>query len=410
MFLEPTLANILMDHKNGDIPPERIFDIHESFYEELVKLKFIVDDEYDEMSHYIKASNLINGTKFWYRLIINPTLNCNFSCWYCYEDHSKHTRMSDEILNRIKLLIENICSDPALAKFQLSYFGGEPLLYYKDVILPIAKYSKEITTKKGIRLGIDITTNGYLVSDKVIEDLSSLGLESFQISFDGNKQSHDKTRYISKTKGSYDIIVSNIKKIIDSGFIVVLRINYTQDNLVGLEALLDSFEDIEKDARNRIIISLHKVWQETNENLGARVIEFQREAYRRGFRLPDSLEADNVRNSCYADKDNEAVINYNGDIYKCNARDFTEENKEGYLDATGNIVWNERHEKRIMNRHLNKPCTECSILPICGGGCSQLPLDYKGESYCINKFSDKMKHDKVISMFLSETTMRNEEL
>jgi uncharacterized protein len=137
------------------------------------------------------------------------------------------------------------------------------------------------------------------------------------------------------------------------------------------------------------------------------VIAFQREAHRRGFRLPDSLEADNVRYSCYADKNNEAVINYNGDVYKCNARDFTEKNKEGYLDEKGNIIWNSRHQFRIDNRYSNELCVKCSILPICGGGCSQMPLDYKGEAYCINKCDDKMKQDKVISMFLSETTVRN---
>jgi uncharacterized protein len=408
MYLNSILANILIEHEKRKDPPEKIFEVHESFYEELVKLKFIVDQEYDELAHFTKTADFINGIKSWYRLIVNPTLDCNFSCWYCYEDHSKHTKMSRETLTRIQLLINNICSDSELKKFQLSYFGGEPLLYYKDVVLPITKYAKEITDQKGIRLSVDITTNGYLISDKVIGDLSNLGLESFQISFDGNKKLHDKTRYISKTQGSYDKIISNVKKIINLGFIVVLRINYTQKNLIGLEKLLDSLEDVQVDNRKRIIISLNKVWQEANNDLGTRVLEFQREAYRRGFRLPDSLEADNVRNSCYADKNNEAVINYNGDVYKCNARDFTEENKEGYLDENGNIIWNSRHEIRINNRYLNKPCSECSILPICGGGCSQLPLDYIGCEYCVNKLDDKMKKDKVISMFMSETTMRNQ--
>ncbi|MCL1934639.1 MAG: hypothetical protein FWF53_12600 [Candidatus Azobacteroides sp.] len=39
-----------------------------------------------------------------HRLIIMPTLNCNFSCWYCYETHTKAMMSSDTVCNIIEYI------------------------------------------------------------------------------------------------------------------------------------------------------------------------------------------------------------------------------------------------------------------------------------------------------------------
>lgn len=91
---------------------------------------------------------------------------------------------------------------------------------------------------------------------------------------------------------------------------------------------------------------MNKVWQEKMKRLGEQVRKMQAKAKEFGMTLPDALLADRVRHSCYADKENEAVINYNGKVYKCNARDFKEDNCEGILDESGNIQWNDFHQLR----------------------------------------------------------------
>lgn len=50
---------------------------------------------------------------------------------------------------------------------------------------------------------------------------------------------------------------------------------------------------------------------------------------------------------CYGDHANHFIVNYNGDLYKCSARDFTKENREGVLTSDGDLEWNEkgRYEK-----------------------------------------------------------------
>ena len=84
------------------------------------------------------------------------------------------------------------------------------------------------------------------------------------------------------------------------------------------------------------------------------------------------------------------VINYNGDVFKCTAKDFTKENREGILNEVGDIVWEKSQEHRLSLKLSNPLCSQCRIAPLCGGGCSRYILDKKAmgqSSYCV--FNDK---------------------
>lgn len=58
-------------------------------FERLKNLGYIIDKEKDEIE-YLKFKNREEiFLKKNYRIFINPTLECNFHCWYCYESHPK---------------------------------------------------------------------------------------------------------------------------------------------------------------------------------------------------------------------------------------------------------------------------------------------------------------------------------
>ena len=103
--------------------------------------------------------------------------------------------------------------------------------------------------------------------------------------------------------------------------------------------------------------------------------------------------------SCYADKRYQATINYNGEVFKCTARDFTNNTGEGYLTTEGSVVWNEKYEKRLSSKFKNPPCKECRILPICGGGCSQQALESNGNDYCVLNYDEGIKTQVIINKF-----------
>lgn len=93
------------------------------------------------------------------------------------------------------------------------------------------------------------------------------------------------------------------------------------------------------------------------------------------------------------------TINYNGEIFKCTARDFTDSTGEGRVDVDGSIVLNDRYEKRLNAKFNNPPCRECRILPLCGGGCSQQALEHEDVDYCVYNFDEEQKTQAIVNKF-----------
>ncbi len=147
---------------------------HPSIYQNLLDINAIVDQNLDELQEVIKRSKEVDYTDKTYRLIINPTMNCNFKCWYCYESHIVGSKMSNEGVNRImKFIDKTLENNKNLNSFDLSFFGGEPLMYYSKVTEPIINhYRTQYENYPNINFTISFTTNAYLLNDKMVNHLT----------------------------------------------------------------------------------------------------------------------------------------------------------------------------------------------------------------------------------------------
>lgn len=125
---------------------------------------FIVDDNVDETRALIDKWSKQFAATDTFRLTVNPTLNCNLCCWYCYENHSSNMVMSDDILERTKLLIRNKVGDKDLKMFNLDFFGGEPLLQFDRIVMPLISVAVEVCNQNGKQLHLSFTTNGVLLT------------------------------------------------------------------------------------------------------------------------------------------------------------------------------------------------------------------------------------------------------
>ena len=146
-------------------------------------------------------------------MCLQVTQQCNLRCAYCaysgnyYDRQHSEQRMS---LNLAKQSIDFFLSHSRdNNRIHLAFYGGEPLLEF-ELIRQCVKYIKEKTEGKTITFGM--TTNGTLLSDEVVDYLMS---ENFRltISLDGSREEHDANRKFRNGKGTFDVIMSNVKRI-----------------------------------------------------------------------------------------------------------------------------------------------------------------------------------------------------
>lgn len=384
--LTPQLANIFNE---GKAAPEKIKAQHAELYDHLLQKGIFVCDDADETEAYIRKREEYERSSGEYTITINPTLACNMSCWYCYESHKNMPAMSADVKQSVLLLIDKLLADNKLKKLNLSFFGGEPLLYFDKVVVDIINHAKMQCKEFDAKLSIHFTTNAYLLTDSVLKQLEGLDV-SFQITIDGGKQVHDSVR---KTKGgepTYARIVEHIHQTLSRGFSVGVRFNYTAKSMPSFIDVVKDFSHLPQEQKHLVNFTFQRVWQDNEGD--ASQVEQQVEHIERAFEQA-GLFVNNAKSYivpyCYADGVNTAVVNYNGDLFKCTARDFAPKSKEGTLAADGTLRWNERLRKRMSIRHGSDTCLQCRIYPICHGGCSQMKLEAPdGISSCPKGYDD----------------------
>jgi uncharacterized protein len=364
---------------------ENTSDFEENYsddFNRFVKLGFIIEADFDEIV-YMKYKNrqMIFQDKS-YRLTINPTLDCNFKCWYCYQDHPKDY-MTKATMSKIKRHIKYMIEQERITSLLLDWFGGEPLLYFYEVIYPIAMYAKNLCKKYNIPYSSQMTTNAYCLNEKMMPYLIKINNNHFQITLDGDRERHNKIRNASG-KPSYDIIVNNINLLcekLDRTF-VTLRLNYDEKTLQS-EAIYSILDDIKAENRKKVRINTQRVWQTKKEKLekNQQLNGFIQVAKEKGFSINSGGGlAIGCFYTCYVSRYYHTEINYDGKVYKCTARTYTEDYVMGELMPNGFIRWNEKKLSKMYANPIfeNSLCIKCKYLPLCYGACPQNILDTKG--------------------------------
>lgn len=392
--LNQKLYKFLSDSRNNT---DKIRTISPTLYEALLKAEMIVPSDKDESTDLIKRLKHNESRPDYFGIIVNPTLDCNLRCWYCYESHSHGSMMSKETINSVKRLIDNKLATPELKHLSVSFFGGEPLIGWDKVVMSLLEYAVEKCAENNITFSTGFTTNGVLLNSRKLDNLESIGLgrTSFQISFDGHRAFHDVSRVGADRRPTYDKILNNLVEAAKRGFFISMRFNYTPDTV---DSFADIFSDLEKilpqENKGNITCNFQQLWQTADNGS---------EAKSKATNLAEIFNAGGYktqtdiiyhRHVCYADCENSIVVNYNGDVYKCTAREFAPATREGQLTPDGNVEWNDRFAKRMHVKYADKTCLNCDIMPICNSGCSQnkLERDITGKCPLGRNDEDKYKY------------------
>lgn len=364
----------------------------------MVSGKFIIDSTVDELTRVKELRDKIDLSQYFFYLIVNPTLGCNFKCWYCYETHLQDSRMSWKTLNNTMKFISRVV--PKIPTFTLGFFGGEPLLYFEKIVKPLIIHTSICCKQYDIPYSVTFTTNGYLITKEMVNFFKEYNIQSLQITLDGGKKEHNQTRYAVAGVETYSKIMDNIKLLLSERIKVLLRINCTDKNIDSTVEIANDLSDITDEMKTYLRICFKQVWQNvTVIDLDSKISAMEERFLSYGLQS-SSYILDNVRNSCYGDKKNSLLLNYNGDIYKCTALNFHKTPRDGFLTDTGEIIWeNDSLNIRMNAKFKNPPCLDCRILPICNGGCSQKALEYKEKDYCILSFNEQKKDEAIIERF-----------
>ena len=393
--LDPIVAQLYQDKLVNEIK-----DLHPEFYDYLCNSGYIVSDDADELQSIIKQWDSEDNDPRSFSLSINPTLNCNMDCWYCYEKHDGDLNMKEPVVSSIRKLIINKLSDKELTRFHFGFFGGEPLLCFNRIVKNLIDFTTERGLEYGKAITLSFVTNGYLLSEEILEYLQKVGHKTtFQITLDGNEDIHNCVRHTKSGDRTYERILKNASRILEyPNMNLVLRCNFTAESLTSF---IDVATDLSEWVKNpkldirRLSVDLHQVWQDYAESRTVDINALECEV-RNAFAasdIPLSIIRKAQRYRCYAERNNSVLVNYNGDLFRCTARDFTRENREGVLTDNGILVWNDRSKNRNDIKWSNPTCCLCEIYPLCGGACSQNKLESKRISGCDYGYAQKDKDD-----------------
>jgi uncharacterized protein len=365
----------LMRFEKGEIN-----QLGNKFANELHHGRFIVEDSIDEKK-ILKYRQLIsryntNGLG----LTIAPTLGCNFRCIYCYESTlDKYQKMDADVQGSVIQLIENHIK--FIDSLYIAWYGGEPTLAM-DVVEPLSERIIKICNENNVKYDASMITNGYLMTEGLAKKLNSLKVSQIQITIDGPKEIHDERRKLVNGEGTFDTIVSNIKKSSKFLNLINLRINLDKANEGQLSNMFKIFSGFDPNVHpylGRVDNANGRYgedkcfetsrFSEINKKFKNSLSKNTQQIVMQGYPTP-------IGRACGADALNSMIIAPNGDLCKC----WNDIGLEGYCIGNIKNMLTLTPNAILLDYALYDPtedelCSECKFLPFCMGGCPRKRLD-----------------------------------
>ena len=290
--------------------------------------------------------------------------------------------------------------------FQIT--GGEPMLHknFIDIIREIYKRNMTVFT---------ITTNGYFITQKILDELKAIGCNSeIRISFDG-VGTHDWMRGF---KGAEKKTLDAIKLCIDNGFYVYINTQVHRRNLhtmmptarllndmgVGIMRMIRTTEvprwvenapdtSLSLEEYYRSMLEFAKEYIKSDMNMTIAVWQYLRlHPKERSYSLtpvqyPDGMYNDNY--CCCSSTNYMTSVTSSGEVVPCNQMSgfflkhgislgnfYTTPLKDILRD--GQYVDIAKMTAGYFRNHSPK-CGKCPYFKSCGGGCMALSLLFAGE-------------------------------
>ena len=320
------------------------------------------------------------------------TEKCNLACKYCFVKQNAREMDLETAKNALHFIVSNWDGTPN-NKPSINFFGGEPMLKYKEIIRPLIEYSKETYGEDVVKFSM--TTNGTLFTKEILDYLkeNNVGL---LVSIDGDKESHNANRVYHNGKGSFEDIEKTLDYYLKLYPQNILRCTLEKNNL---ERMINSIEfGLEKGFNSFFFIpncfsewsDEHKIKiKEQIRLFGDLFMDYMRkgkvirltpfdEKIQQIKRINDTARIPYVlkgEHKCGLGANRFASVGTDGTLYGC--QEMTSNCGDNDVFIIGDIYNGADEEKR--SRLLNsfnpssvtshEKCKTCKLLPICNGGC-----------------------------------------
>ena len=224
-----------------------------------------------------------------------------------------------------------------------------------------------------------IVTNGSLICEDNIIKLIEHNLSSIQITIDGTRINHDKQRIFHNNDKTYDLLIKNIKIIINIFKIkkredikLVLRLNLKD---VTLDEIKETLTEFDKDERKYIELLFRPIYntEKYKEYNTTKLVDLKQY-----FDLGKTLGYRIVQNNYFyktceaCGDDNFFYLMPDMSMWKCINDLKHEYAKIGYISKKGEInidAQNLIRWSKMANCFEDSKCKKCNLLPDCYGGC-----------------------------------------
>lgn len=351
--------------------------------QKLIKGGFLVEDNFDELNYVKNVYKKAVDSKDVF-LCILPTMNCNYKCWYCYQDHIP-SMMSEDVMNKVRAHVDYLIDVDKISSLRIDWFGGEPLMYFNKVIKPLSEYILAKCSQAGIPFSNSSTINAFFLNQGIIDELDNLNFHLLHTTLDGSREFHDSVKFHNTIKSAFDHSLHNITNALKrtNKLNVLLRINYTAENLKP--SIVDEInERVPPELRSRIRIYLRQVWQDNgllsyDEKIRPLIFRFESSGFQVEYwnRITDFVP-------CYVNKNRFVAISPKGEPIKCTAHnDFQLNYSQGEIRREGQIVWNaDCYDDKVRQQYLVPRCLKCTMLQSCMGPCPKNLKEISNEDYC----------------------------
>ncbi len=334
----------------------------------------LIYKEYEELVNSVRADELRAHPQL-YHVAIEATQKCNAHCEHCSISCDAQAKTEELKTEELKKVFRDIAERYDPKKVSVGFTGGEPLV--RPDLIELAEYARDLG------FSMSLTTNGALLTNKMIDKLYNANVRNIAISIDGLQETHENFR---KLPGCYPKLLKSLRKMLEyEGNCVGVTTVVSKKNISELEELYKQFADIG--------IHYWRVFGIDPEGraLDAKDIYLDRKDYEYMFDFMERKNNEGKMSITYAcshfigfEREKQirgagcfmcqaglgiASVLSNGDIFGCSNIPRLPELIQGNVKTDNFVdVWENKFEAfRNPDKLISKKCKECKYWRYCRG-------------------------------------------